>query len=74
MAEKRYAKNVSIILGISVALLLFAFVLVAHHRHVPDRIQQDSRALLDTGSSWTEQIKSGGQNSSDSAQTQQTPK
>jgi hypothetical protein len=74
MAEKRYAKNVSIILGISVVLLLFVFVLVAHHRHVPDRIRQDSSALLDSGSSWTERIKPVGQDNAHSAGTEQKPK
>ena len=74
MTEKRSAKNVSIILGISVVLLLFAFVLVAHHRYVTDRIRQDGSALLDTGSSWVERSKPVGQDNAGSAETQQKPK
>ena len=74
MTEKRYATNVSIILGISVVLMLFVFVLVAHHRHVPDRVRQDSSALLGAGSSAAEQTKPVGQDNADSAETPQKPK
>ena len=45
MTEKRYAMNVSIILGISVVLMLFIFVLVAHHHDIPDRVRQHRSAL-----------------------------
>ena len=45
MTKKSYAMNVAIILGISVVLMLFIFVLVAHHHDVPDRIRQQRSAL-----------------------------
>ncbi len=57
MTEKRHAMKVSIILGISVVLMLFIFVLVAHHRGVPDRVQQQRGALLGTGTNPAELIK-----------------
>jgi len=70
MTEKRYAMNVSIILGISVVLMLFFFVLVAHHHDIPDRVQQHRGALLGPGSSMAERIKPVGQISVPSAATQ----
>jgi cytochrome c5 len=75
MTEKRYAVNVSIILGISASavLMLFIFVLVAHHRDIPDRVRLDRSALLATGSSVAERIKPVGQVSVASAETQREP-
>lgn len=70
MTRKRYAMNVSIILGISVVLLLFIFVLVTHHRGISDRARLDRSALLATGSSVAERIKPFGQVSVASAETQ----
>jgi cytochrome c5 len=57
MANKRFAKNVSIILGIGGVLMLFSFVLVAHHREIPDRVRQNRNALLGAGSSVAERTK-----------------
>ena len=45
MTKKSYVMNVAIILGVSVVLMLFIFVLVAHHHDVPDRIRQHRSAL-----------------------------
>ena len=73
MTEKRYAMNVWIILGISVVLMLFIFILVAHHRDTPDRVQQDRSALLSTGSSVAERIKPVGQVEVAAAETQREP-
>ena len=73
MTEKRYAMNVSIILGISVVLMLFIFVLVAHHHDIPSRVQQDRGALLGTGLSVAEQIKPVGQVEVAAAETQREP-
>lgn len=50
MTEKRYALTVSIFLGASALLMLFSFILVAHHKDVPDRIQQLRSAAPATGS------------------------
>jgi cytochrome c5 len=73
MTEKRYAVNVSTILGISVVLMLFIFVLVSHHREMPDRVQQHRSAVLNAGSSVAERIKPVGQVDVASAKTQQEP-
>jgi len=75
MTEKRYAVNASIILGISASavLLLFFYLLVAHHRDVPDRVQQLRSAQLSTGSSVAERIKPVGQVVVASAETQSEP-
>ena len=45
MTKKRYTMNVMIILGISVVLMLFIFLLVVHHHDVPDRVKQDRSTL-----------------------------
>ena len=75
MSEKRYAVNVSIILGISASavLMLFFVFLVAHHRDIPDRVQQHRGALVSSGSSVAERIKPVGQVVVASAETQREP-
>jgi cytochrome c5 len=63
MKLKRYAKHVSIFLGLSVVLALIVFILVAHHRDIPDRVRQDRSVLLgaSSSSSVAERIKPVGQ-------------
>ena len=73
MTEKRYAMNVSIILGISVVLMLFIFLLVGHHRDTLDRVRLDRGALLGNGSSVAERIKPVAQVKVASAETQREP-
>ena len=73
MTKKSYAMHVSIILGISVVLMLFIFVLVAHHRGIPDRVQQQRGALMSTAISVAERIKPVGQVSILSAETRPEP-
>jgi len=75
MADKRNAVNVSIVLGISASavLMLFFFILVAHHRGVPDRVQRQRPAQLGTGSTVAERIKPVGQVVVASAETQKEP-
>ena len=73
MAKKSYAMHVSMILGASAVLLLFIFVLVSHHRGIPDRVRMDRSALLATASSVAERIKPVGQVSVASAETQREP-
>ena len=73
MAERRYATNVLTILAVSIVLILFIFILVAHHRDVPERVQQDRRALLGTGSSVDERIKPVGRVEVAAAETQREP-
>jgi cytochrome c5 len=73
MTKKSYAMNVSIILGISAVLMLFIFVLVAHHRSIADRVRLDRSALLRTGSTVAERIKPVGQVVVASAEPQPEP-
>ncbi len=73
MTKKSYAMNVSIILGVSAALMLFMFVLVAHHRDIPGRVRLDRSALMSTAISVAERIKPVGQVSVLSAETQREP-
>jgi cytochrome c5 len=73
MTKKSYAAHVWTILGVSVILLLFTFVLVAHHRSIADRIRLDRSALLSTAASVAERIKPVGQVSVVSAETQLQP-
>jgi len=74
MTKKSYAMNVSIILGINVVLMLFIFVLVAHHRSISDRVQQHRGALLlGTGSGVADRTKPVGQVSIPSAETRREP-
>ena len=73
MTKKSYAMHVSLILGISVVLMLFIFVLVAHHRGIPDRVQQQRGALMSTAISVAERIKPVGQVSILSAETRPEP-
>jgi cytochrome c5 len=73
MAKKSYAMHVLIILGSSVALMVFIFVLVAHHRSNAERVRLDRSALLSSASSVAERIKPVGQVSVLSAETQREP-
>ncbi len=73
MTNKRFAMNISIILGMSAVLMAFVFVLVAHHRSMSDRVRQNRGALLATGSSVAERIRPVGQISVPSAETQREP-
>jgi hypothetical protein len=69
MTKKSYATNVSMILGVSLALMLFLFLLVAHHRDIADRVQQH-RGALGTGSNAADRTKPVGHVSVPSAHTQ----
>jgi hypothetical protein len=73
MTKKNYTMNISIILGISVVLMLFIFVLVAHHRDISERLRQDRSAPLGTDSSVAERIKPVGQVSVPSVEAQREP-
>ncbi|OGA27508.1 MAG: hypothetical protein A3F77_16570 [Betaproteobacteria bacterium RIFCSPLOWO2_12_FULL_67_28] len=73
MTKKSHAMNVSIILGVSAALMLFFLVLVAHHRSIADRVRLDRSALLASGSSVAERIKPVGQVSVVAAETPREP-
>ena len=57
MTKKRSTMNAVIILGISVVLMLFIFLLVVHHRGASDRVQRDRGALLANGSRLAERIE-----------------
>ena len=73
MAKKNHTTNVSIILVISAVLMLFMFVLVAHHRDMPDRVRLDRGTLLSNGSSAAERIKPVAQVNVASAETPRAP-
>ncbi len=73
MTEKRLAKNLWVILGISIVLILFFFVLVAHHRDIPDQVRQQRGALLSSATSVAERIKPVGQVVVAAAETQREP-
>jgi hypothetical protein len=61
MAKKSYVTNLVMILGVSTVLLVFIFILVAHHREVPDKVRLDRGVLLAGGSSVAERIKPVGE-------------
>jgi len=73
MTKKNHTMKVSIILVISVALMVFMFVLVAHHRDMPDRVRLDRGTLLSNGSSVAERIKPVAQVNVASAETPRAP-
>jgi cytochrome c5 len=73
MAKKNHTLKVWIILGISVALMLFIFILVAHHRSTADRIRLDRSALLSSAATVAERIKPVGQISIHAAETKPEP-
>lgn len=73
MTEKRYAKNVSIILVISALAMVYMFSLVIHHRDVPAKVRQDRNALLGERSSVAERIRPVGQVHLEPAQAQGEP-
>ena len=65
--------KISIILGVSAVLMLFIFLLVGHHRDIPDRVRQDRSELLGAGSSVAERIQPAGQVSVPAAETRREP-
>ena len=73
MTKKSYAMHLWTILGVSAILLLFTFVLVAHHRSIADRVRMDRGTLLSNGSSVAERIKPVAQVNVASAETPRAP-
>lgn len=73
MAKKSYVTNLVMILGVSTVLLVFIFILVAHHREVPDKVRLDRGVLLAGGSSVAERIKPVGEVAVAGAQSQPAP-
>ena len=73
MSKKSYAMHVAMILGSSAALLVFIFILVAHHRNVPEKVRMDRGVLLAGASSVAERIKPVGEIAVAAAQTGQAP-
>jgi cytochrome c5 len=64
--------HVAMLLGSTLALLVFMFILVSHHRQVPERVRLDRGALLST-SSVAERIKPVGEIAFAAAQTPPAP-
>ncbi len=73
MAKKSYAINAAILLGLSVVLLLFFFMLVAHHLGISNLIRKDRSGLLASGSGVAERIRPVGQVSVPSAEAEREP-
>ena len=73
MTQKSYVLHFSIIIGVTAALLAFIFILVSHHRTIPDRVQKDRSGLLATGSRAAELAKPVGEASVPAVQTKQAP-
>jgi len=73
MTKKSYAMHVSVILGASTALMLFIFILVAHHHNIAERVRLDRAALLTSAQSVAERIKPVGRVSVGSAAAPQEP-
>jgi cytochrome c5 len=71
MAKKSYAAHVTTILGTTIALMLFTFILVAHHRTMPDRVQHSRSTLLSHPGTAAERIKPVGEVAVASAEAQQ---
>ncbi len=66
-------KSYSIILGISALLMLFIFLLVGHHRDIPDHVRLDRSVLLGTSPSVAERIRPVAQVNLASAEPQREP-
>ena len=73
MTKKSHAVNISIMVGVSAVLMLFIFILVAHHRGVSDRVRLDRDTLLASGSTVAERIKPVGQVSVVAVEAQREP-
>ena len=73
MSKKSYVMHVAMILGSSAALLVFIFILVAHHRDIPDKVRMDRSVLLASGSSVAQRIKPVGEIALAAAETGQAP-
>jgi len=73
MAKKSYAAHVTTLLGTTFALLLFIFILVGHHRTVPDRVQHGRSTLLSNPGTADERIKPVGEVAVASAGAQPEP-
>ena len=57
MAEKSYVTHIALHLGVGAVLILGIFILVAHHRDVPERARIQQRELLSSGRGVAERIK-----------------
>jgi cytochrome c5 len=73
MSKKSYAIHAAMILGSSAALLVFIFILVAHHRDIPAKVRMDRGVLLASGSSVAERIKPVGGIALATAESGQAP-
>lgn len=72
MAKKSYAPHVAMILGSTLALLVFIFILVSHHREIPERVRVDRGVLL-ASSSVAERIRPVGEIAVAGAQSPPAP-
>lgn len=57
MNQKYFSINVWILSGVTIGLILFTFILVAHNETMPNKINQDRDNLLSVGKVVLEHIK-----------------
>jgi hypothetical protein len=57
MKQKYFSVNVWILFGVSIGLILFTFILVAHNETMPNRIKQDRDNLLGGSKTVLDRIK-----------------
>jgi len=73
MANKSYTAHVTTILGTTIALMVFTFVLVSHHRTTPDRVKHSRGTLLSNPTNVAERIKPVGEVAMASTDAQPKP-
>jgi hypothetical protein len=61
MKQKYFSINVWILCGVSIGLILFTFILVAHNENMPNKINQDRDNLLGGSKTVLDRIKPIGQ-------------
>jgi hypothetical protein len=61
MKQKYFSINVWILFGVSIGLILFTFILVAHNENTPNKINQDRDNLLGGSKTVLDRIKPIGQ-------------
>ena len=57
MNQKYFSINVWILFGVTIGLILFTFILVAHNETMPNKINEDRDNLLSVGKIALEYIK-----------------
>jgi len=61
MKQKYFSINVWILIGVTIGLIAFTFILVAHNETMPNKINQDRNNLLSGSQTVLDRIKPIGQ-------------